>query len=305
MNILDKRIINLNSKHALQNNATYLSDVLFKFKEILREEEDIIYTTCGLLNAQIPVSFYNVNVNNQTLYYKVDGIPYTLVIPESNYNSTSFIPVLKAQFALGAHGRTLSITQNRLNGKFTITVSGYTLNILASPLNKVLGLNFLNSYTITGSYTCIYPCNFLGVKKIKVYSSALAGFSYDSYVLGGSTIINTIAVNDAPFGLISFNAQMDSSLRIKQKIINEIDIQLRDEDDALIDFNGIDWTITLQINIYRVLKLSTSSFDIKKSPAIETIGKTSMNVINDEENNIENADMDDLDLLSIGAKRPL
>lgn len=304
MNITDTRIININSKHASLNNADKLSDVVFKFKNILRDEEDIIYTTVGLLNAQIPISFYNVNINNQTLYYTVNGTAYTLVIPESNYNATSFMPVLKAQFALGAHGKTLAITQNRLNGKFNITVSGYTLVINASPLNYVIGLNTSNSYTITSSYNCIYPCNFLGVKKIMIYSTALASYCYDSYTGGGSNLIATISVNDAPFGMISFNAQMDSFSRIKQSRINEIDIQLRDENYALIDCNGTDWTLTLQLNIYRILSVSMTSFDLRKSPAVEYIGNKPkeaepLNSVIDEPD-LESPEMADLELL--GAK---
>lgn len=279
MNIItDSRIINLNSKHAVLNNGDKLSDVYFKFKNILRDEDDILYCSLGILNAQIPVSFYNVNINNQTLYYTVNATPYTLIIPESNYTYTSFASVFTAQFALGAHGKTLTLSQNRTSGKITITVSGYTLVISASPLNKVLGLNVANSYTITGAYTCVYPCNFLGVKKIKFYSSALSCYSYDSFNLGHSTVIHTISVNAPAFGLLDFSAQMDSFSRLKQTRINEIDIQLRDEDDALIDFNGTDWCFTLQLNILRQLRMNVVSFDLYNSKQLNIIGKTPLGI---------------------------
>jgi len=53
----DIRIINLYSQSATTYlNGTLKSSVNFNFKNILRDEPDIIYSTIGISTAQIPVS---------------------------------------------------------------------------------------------------------------------------------------------------------------------------------------------------------------------------------------------------------
>ena len=87
--VVDSRLINLNSKDAVKNNGAKLSDVYFKFRNLFREDEDVYYITCGVLNAQIPVSFYNINVNNQTLVYTVSGTSYTMTVPQTTVVNAS------------------------------------------------------------------------------------------------------------------------------------------------------------------------------------------------------------------------
>ena len=76
----DIRLINLNSSYAILNNSTYLSDVLFPFKGLLKKETDIIEKRIIILNAQIPVSFYNINYSNNVLNYSVSSTSYSITI---------------------------------------------------------------------------------------------------------------------------------------------------------------------------------------------------------------------------------
>jgi hypothetical protein len=265
--VVDSRLINLNSKDAVKNNGAKLSDVLFKFRNIFREDQDVYYITCGVLNAQIPVSFYNVNVNNQTLVYTVNGTSYTLTIAEGNYNSTTFATAFISGFSSGGHGKTLTISLNKLNGRLVLTLtSTYTLvfKYASSTMFGVLGLDLTSDYTIstTTATTLTYPCNLLGVLKIKVISSALSNFSYDSSTLGSTDLIQTMTVNDAAFGLVTFQNQIEFYGRLKTRRLNEIDIQLRDENNALIDFNGVKWSITLHFNIYRKITFSDDTLRV-------------------------------------------
>jgi len=265
--VVDSRLINLNSKDAVKSNGAKLSDVYFKFRNVFREDDDIYYITCGVLNAQIPVSFYNINVNNQTLVYTVNGTSYTLTIAEGNYNATTFANAFISGFSSGGHGKSLTISLNKLNGRliFTLT-STYTLvfKYALSSMFGVLGLDLTSDYTISSmtATTLTYPCNLLGVLKIKVISSALSNFSYDSSVLGATDLIQTMTVNDAAFGVTIFQNQIEYYGRLKTRRLNEIDIQLRDENNALIDFNGVNWSITLHFNIYRKIRFSDDTLRV-------------------------------------------
>ena len=68
---VETRIISLSSESAtIFRNGSYLSDVLFSFKGLLKNEPDIIHKTVTLANAQVPVSFYVVNYTNNVFIIK-------------------------------------------------------------------------------------------------------------------------------------------------------------------------------------------------------------------------------------------
>jgi hypothetical protein len=55
------------------------------------------------MSAEIPCSFYNINVNNNT--YSVNAVDYTMEVAEGNYTATSFIAEFVSQFVAGARRR--------------------------------------------------------------------------------------------------------------------------------------------------------------------------------------------------------
>ena len=65
-------------------------------------------------------------------------------------------------------------------------------------------------------------------------------------------IIATIPVDKSYFGLINYvNQNALNKNIIKTPTIDNIDIQLTDDNDVLIDFHNLDWTITLCLSIER------------------------------------------------------
>ena len=64
-----------------------------------------------------------------------------------------------------------------------------------------------------------------------------------------TNVLVTIPVDVPPFSLISYNSQSESNKNLLNvRSINQIDIQIYDENDNLIDFNNLDWTISLVIS---------------------------------------------------------
>jgi hypothetical protein len=251
-NMVDQRIINLYSKDAVVlYNTTYLSNVLFDFKNVITEHDDVQYITCGVLNAQIPVSFYTINDSNNKLNFSyAGGAMETITITNGNYNSNSLISEFISKFA--TLGYTYTIVVNRVSGKITFASNISFVFYGSSSCFPVLGFKKNADYASTGNaVTGVYPLNLLGVKKIKVISSYLVVKSYDS--LNSSTVncLASIPVDVASYGLITYSNDAHLYPVLNVKTVNAIDIQLLDEDNQLIDFNGIHWCITLQFNIYK------------------------------------------------------
>jgi len=97
-----------------------------------------------------------------------------------------------------------------------------------------------------------YPLNLLGIKNISIKSSKLLLSGYSSTILGYSSTLATLPVDTASFNLISYDSNNDLNKHIiKIQYLDAIDISMMDESDNLIDFNNIDWNITLCLSIER------------------------------------------------------
>ena len=74
----------------------------------------------------------------------------------------------------------------------------------------------------------------------------------------------TIPSDVSPFSMISYNSQSDANKNLLNvRSINEIDINIYDENNNYIDFNNLDWTMTLvissEINFDELLNISWDS----------------------------------------------
>ena len=133
--------------------------------------------------------------------------------------------------------------------------------------------------------------------------------SLDSKSSITNTLIDTLGVNTPAYGLLTYDNQQAIYSKLKQKTINQIDIQIKDEFNNYVNFNNTDWSITLALIIYR--KLETSNTDLQELidvlgdivpileqvlPA-ETQGSSETEVLGESENQPILEDVGDLDLL--------
>ena len=91
------------------------------------------------------------------------------------------------------------------------------------------------------------------LKKISVKSSSLSIIAFSSVNNGYSDTICTIPADQPAFGMISYTSQNDLNKNLlKQSIIDRVDIQLLDENQNYLDFNNLDWSITICLSNERV-----------------------------------------------------
>ena len=267
MNIaIERRLVNLNSEDASQyNNGTYLSDVNFDFAGLLRDQRNIMYCEGGILNAQIPVSFYQVAYYNNTLYFEVAGSGIQFItVPVGNYNFSTFATALT--YALSGAGYIFTITIDETTGKLTFNISGFPDFTFfgassGTTIFKILGFDPTQDYYSVGTtLTAPYLLNLLGAKKLKIFSTTFSNTSYDSASSTACNLISTISVDAPSYGLLLYNNTQDKYGQLKTRRIDSIDIQIKDEYGNFINFNNTDWSITLAILIYR--KLDTRLADL-------------------------------------------
>ena len=265
---LDSRIIILNSAHGRLLNGTYKSNIEFSFNGLLKQESDIEQIHISLVNAQIPVSFYTINYTNNMFKIKIDNnIEQIITIPVGNYNANTLISNLK----LLINDSNFSITISKITGKITFSHNKpfiiYT-NIDYS-IGNILGLDLNYVYNCTGTLICTYPLNLLGYKRLEIYTQGLQTNNYSSLNNGMCTLLSIIPIDQPAWGLIIYNNFTDTKHIIQNLNLDSIDIQIKGEDENFINFNNIDWTIKLKLDITRKKPLEINNIPFNLSP-VET-----------------------------------
>jgi len=260
----DIRIINLYSQSATTYlNGTLKSSVSFNFKNILRDEPDIIYSTIGVSSAQIPVSYFTINEYNNILTTGLGNI----TITRGNYNASSLRAELTTLLlAVGITG--MVVTINSITGKLVFTAT-IPFSFLPSPALDILGFGYETYTSVANIINAPFLLNLLGIQQLRVSSSALACSNSNSTQMGESNLIAVIQSTAPPFGMILYANQTSYSV-LRNKNISLVDIQIIDEDSNFIDFNNTDWTITLQLTIYRRVALPSNQKDYIV-PLLETL----------------------------------
>jgi hypothetical protein len=218
--------------------------MIFNLNNVLKQDPKTIYNTISIHHVQIPVSYYVVNNTNN--YLSITGGNYTLI--NGNYNASSFSTMLLAKLGVGWNMSISAVT-----GIYTLGYTGnFTINS-TSTCQRLLGFKVATSISsVSNNLTFLYPCNFLGINRLKVKSNILQTNNVDSNIAGGRcNTLATIPVNNSSGGIINYLNQCNFKTILSNMTINSIDIQVTDENDNLVDFNGIDIYITLQIDTVR------------------------------------------------------
>jgi hypothetical protein len=241
--ITDSKQINLSSSSANISNGSKNSNLLFQLPAILKYDKHILYNQISVIHAEIPISFYIINSTNNKLY--INATLYTLTI--GNYNATTFKNMLLSLLPAG-----YSLYLNSTTGVFTLSyTSNFTINS-NSTCYKILGLAKNTSYSSTSNTLIFpYPCNFLGVNRLKIKSNILLTNNIDTNSNGRNNLLTTIPVNSAQYGLIIYENKVNFKCIFPNTPLDYIDIQITDEDDNELDFNNVPVYITIQIDSIR------------------------------------------------------
>jgi hypothetical protein len=266
---VDNHIITLNSTDGTLLNGTFKSNINFAFTGLLKDDVNIIRTYITLLNAQIPVSFYVIDATNNTLLIYVLDPPtgnvinqLSVSIPIGNYNSGTLITALN--IAMVSAFISLTVTINPVNGILTFANGSSSFdyaiqsNNYGSTLALILGIgntSVINSILIgnNSSTTLPFPLNLLGKTKLLINSTNLNNVAYTSFGLGFTTTIATVPVNVPPYSLIQFSTAVDQQKNIlTNRVLDNIDIQILDTDNRFINFNNVDWSLTIVLSIEKI-----------------------------------------------------
>lgn len=266
-NYVSSYIISLTSATATTINGTLLSDANFEFRGLLHDEPNITNRQISIISAQIPVSFYNINEYNNVFSFKIDVLgAFVYNIPNGNYNANSLCTLLNTFFADVQLNPNVTANINKTTGKIQFKylnpTDDPTLSLLfrkESTCQEIFGFGLGVDYSGTQIYVAggnsyvelngIYPMNLLGPKVLSIKSPSLNTTNFSSIYKGANTLLATIPVDAPLFGQIDYHNYADLKTTFSNTELNNLEIQIFDEKNNLIDFNGTNWSITVAIHI--------------------------------------------------------
>ena len=259
------RIFNLSAaSYSVPYNGTLMSSGKFIIPNFILHNENVNHVYLSVSHAEVPNSFYLVNQYNNILC--INNISF--VIPVGNYNATSLLTTISS--FISSIGITLIYSSSSLKYKFTSSLA-FTINYTTSTIHRIMGLSRTSDMIgvlATGLYTLILPncVNFLPTARLNFRSSMLGLENFHSND-GSNDVFLSLQNNASQNGLITYNNYGNLKYHIELEGLNEIDIRITDDSNRELDFNGISWFLTLQIDYEYKIELLTTNFSkiIKKN----------------------------------------
>lgn len=239
---LDSIQIHLNSKYADSYNNNNKSDCQFNLPLIELPMQNYIYLS--VQSATIPYTWYNIDSTNNKLIYTLNGEYNYLEITKGNYNSIQlaiFLTNAMNGFVVSYSVITNKITFTHSTYNFVINNTSSCLGILGFPSVELYQTSILQSLT---SYTMM---NLLNKSSVYIQTNLTTGNINNNKKSTGN-ILCCIPISAPPYSLISYVNTNSFRSNLYVSNINNINIRIVDENNDLIDLNGCEFSITLQID---------------------------------------------------------
>lgn len=235
----------LNSKSAIFKRNNYTSDVFFSIDNINLDKAKLMYIS--VQTAQIPFTFYNIDdYDNLLVFYNgVTNISYN--IPQGNYN----VITLAAKIMSLIPG--LTITFNELDNTYTFAYTNLNFGFRStSTIFELLGFTDGFDYiSTTGSLTSNISINFFTIRNILIEIDNLILDNISSDNPNNASILCSIPISSSSGSIISYSNIYGISNRVNNvRNFSNLHIRLLDNDLDLLDLNGANWSLTLQIEYY-------------------------------------------------------
>jgi hypothetical protein len=261
--IKESFLVVLDSRNATRCiNSSWNSSVYFEFEDALQQDDYTIQMSCSILNFSASNSIYNINETNNFLSITVSSFQqYNINIPYGNYN---FNTLQSAIYSIGIGNIKMSLNQSTNIITFTNAIDPLLMINASSTILPVIGGISKTAYTweTVGNNQVItmpFQCNFNGVNNINIFMPNLNTRNINSFTKTNSSIIQSIQV--FPYApQIIFNKTNDYSFAVNQKIIDYIQIDIKDDLERFINFNNASWNLTLCFTLMKEIPRNLDSF---------------------------------------------
>ena len=208
-----------------------------------------------VLSCEIPYSFYNISssLKNDTIVYTTGGVETTFIFPSKDYTITEYVRVMTDDNSFP-----FTATYDEFTMKISLqntSANTITINWTKSTTFKAAGFkNNVDVDVVSGGITIsdnIIDMATVHSIMLKSNTSSNMVFSTRS---GFSQTIQKISVDTNSGDIIYLNQNDSRQTTVLHNNIDVMDIRLTDQNDNLINLNGINYEITFGFFIYPIQK---------------------------------------------------
>lgn len=245
----------------------------------------------AIKTAEIPVSFYNINENNNRLKYSVNDVVFDIIFDIGNYNVRQFLEQLNTKLQAQSH----SAIQLDWDSKFNKIGLNGTQEIklfkTGSTCFTVLGFTEKDHVSINNVLTSDSLVDIRAITRIYVHCNLASEHTKDTGIGNKHDILGVVPVTAGSFGTIIYQPMNPLRIKLSNNHFQSFKISFKDENGRYIDFNNMKWQMTIEI-----------SFTKKKqgvyTPTTDSSGTTSYSFNSPFSSEIHQLDMERTALLN-------
>jgi hypothetical protein len=254
-------------------NGDAKSHVIYDLRSYINYEDDptVQYVSISLPYVSMVNSNYIVTQYTNTL--EIQGSGYLKIeIPVGNYTVDDLTTYLQTTLA----PYSFTVTFNTRTLKYTFTNSSFAFYFLASSTaDYIVGFSGVTTSTATAPYTLEMPrlVNLLPTPSYQII--AVGGTMYNGLILAPNGMVqqsNVLAsipnIGKQTTTLIYRNDGQE--FRLSSLSQTTLELMLLDNENRLVDFNGLTTFMCLKINIHRKIQTIKSKFTDMLERAITT-----------------------------------
>jgi len=223
-----------------------------------------------VLSGEIPYTFYNVSsdLNNNIIRFTSNGEPLPFTFPNKNYDINEVVKVLND----GNFPFTVSYDRFTMKLSFANNTNFTNiLNLSTSTANKILGFDENDSdITVLSnqSTTSTGVVDLASIHSIFIKSNTSSNMIFSTRA-GFSSTIQKISIDVNSGGIIYLNQNDSRQHTVLHSNINFLELRLTDQNDNLINFNNINYELTIAFYIYPLNKIvRTQTLNIRNNQVL-------------------------------------
>jgi hypothetical protein len=235
----------LNSRYANETVGDNTANCIYYLPVIEIPDGHHIYLS--LQNANIPYSFYSItSIDNTFSFGLVAGPVNTVTIEPGNYNVTQLIAVMKT-----AMGASFSITFNSITSKLLITHTTTNFIIYGASFNHIIG--FSKTTNTTSAALLLNGRDCVNLNQTRALNIEINYPTYNVNVASplNQNILAMIPVYVAPFSIITYTNPNNFRTNLFVNKLDQIQIRILDNQGNLVNLNGINYQMTMQLDCIR------------------------------------------------------
>ena len=209
----------LNSRFYQMNVSS--KDNLSKYTYFFNPVDNVM--SIKIISYSLPQARYNIDINNNLLKYKVNDEEKELKLPKGKYSIDNLLEYIN----------------DKTNLNFELTIS-QKVKVSSSEKFSLESNNLTRLVLGIQDFECIeneekYEINATNTWDLRLHDKLFLYFTN---------------INDDPVSIVYFNGNCESQIQFEEPIeLSQLDIELRDENGNLYDFNNLKHTINLQLEL--------------------------------------------------------